>query len=231
MLQAAGGYSGGGTDIKQYDLTAGIEQYAGTDELHYKLLDFISRIAGSYISYIDTLNVWTDGLSYQLGAAYFSSDGDNRTFTVRMDINDIFDKDGNYRNAHKTLQTFVHEFGHVLTLNAAQVDLSKQPDDKFYYVYDSFKEGSYLKAFCDAFWKPLASDDGEELYKNNPSLFVDEYASTNSNEDIAESFMLFVLSNRPTGSSIAEAKIDFFYNYPELVQLRDQIRANFGYEK
>jgi hypothetical protein len=42
-------------------------------------------------------------------------------------------------------------------------------------------------------------------------------------EDIAESWAFFVLSPKPALDSIANEKILFFYEYPELVELRTKI--------
>lgn len=222
-------YYGSGDTINKYDLTQGIEKYKDVDPLEYKLLEFIEKLTANYPEYVDTLEVWSDGLSYQLGAAYLTDPEKNDKFTLRIDIADVFDKDGNFRNLDKTLGTFVHEFGHVITLNESQVDLSKKDPDKFYYNAESFREGSYISDFYNRFWKDLSAENGSELYSEKPELFVDQYSSQNVNEDIAESFMLFVLSNRPAGNSVAEQKISFFYDYPELVNLRESIRGNFGY--
>jgi hypothetical protein len=53
--------------------------------------------------------------------------------------------------------------------------------------------------------------------------FVTDYAPTSPVEDIAESWTFFVLSPKPELNSIANEKILFFYEYPELVELRTQI--------
>ena len=43
---------------------------------------------------------------------------------------------------------------------------------------------------------------------------------------VAETFAYFVYSPKPTGNTIKDQKILFFYNYPEFVQARDQILNN-----
>jgi hypothetical protein len=55
---------------------------------------------------------------------------------------------------------------------------------------------------------------------------VSDYSVTHPAEDIAESFAFFVLSPQPAGESIAEQKIRFFYEYPELIDLRAEILQN-----
>lgn len=231
VISVYSAYYGAGETIHKYDLTEGIEQYKEVDALEYKLLEFTQKLISTYPGYVDTLEVWTDGLSYQLGAEYLTNPESNDKFTLRIDIHDVFDQEGNFRNLDKTLVTFVHEFGHIITLNHTQVDFSKRDPNKFYYTYESFREGSYILDFYNEFWKELNVEVGASLYFEKPELFVSQYASQEINEDIAESFMLFVLSNKPTGNSVADQKINFFYEYPELVKLRNTIRENFEFEK
>ena len=53
-----------------------------------------------------------------------------------------------------------------------------------------------------------------------------EYAASNPDEDFAESFVAFVLKEKPTKSTTVDQKIRFFYDFPELVEMRDFIRSN-----
>ncbi|GAB4427779.1 MAG: hypothetical protein Kow002_16740 [Anaerolineales bacterium] len=97
---------------------------------------------------------------------------------------------------------------------------------------------SYINAFFSRFWADiheewqdinLIEDDDayyqalDNFYYDYEDRFLTDYAATNPEEDIAESFTFFVLSPRPAGNTIAEEKILFFYNYPELISLREQI--------
>jgi hypothetical protein len=97
---------------------------------------------------------------------------------------------------------------------------------------------SYINQFFTRFWPYIyeewAEIDGEEdedtrgpmlddFYKVHQDQFVSEYASTSPTEDIAESWAFFVLSPKPELNSIANEKILFFYEYPELVALRQEI--------
>jgi hypothetical protein len=63
----------------------------------------------------------------------------------------------------------------------------------------------------------------DELYTKYSDQFVTDYAATNPHEDIAESWTEFIMRPRPTGTSIADDKVQFFYEFPELVQLRSEI--------
>lgn len=226
QLQVFTSYYGSGNTLETYALSGGIEQYADAPINQYHLLEFLDQIIDND-PFVDTLEVWTDGLSYQLGATYPTQNQSNEHFTMRIDINDVFDENGNYRNFDKTLVTFVHEYGHVLTLNHTQTDMSKKDPNTFYYNRDCYLEGSYILDFFNQFWSDLETENGGSLYFEHPDWFVDQYASQTCDEDIAESFAMFVLTEKPDGDTMAEQKIRFFYEYPELVKTRNRIRNAF----
>jgi hypothetical protein len=97
---------------------------------------------------------------------------------------------------------------------------------------------SYINQFFDRFWPYIYADweqiDAEEdentratllqdFYRVHQDQFLSDYAVTSPAEDIAESWTFFVLAPKPELTSIANEKILFFYEYPELVELRTQI--------
>jgi hypothetical protein len=99
---------------------------------------------------------------------------------------------------------------------------------------------SYINAFFERFWIDRYEEwleiDAEEdedtrldlmdqFYQDYQDEFVTDYAATNPEEDIAEAWTLFVLQPKPAGDTIAEEKVLFFYDYPELVKLRAEIAA------
>lgn len=100
---------------------------------------------------------------------------------------------------------------------------------------------SYINQFFTRFWPYLYPEwtqiDSEEDEDTHASLlrdfyeiyqdqFLSEYAATSPVEDIAESWTHFILAPKPELNSIASEKILFFYEYPELVDLRMQILQN-----
>ena len=102
------------------------------------------------------------------------------------------------------------------------------------------KPTSYINAFYDRFWsqyedqvadlEAIQDEDAYQdaiyaFYQQHPGEFVTDYAATNPGEDIAESWTAFILQTKPTGNSIADQKVLFFYDYPELVRLRGQITS------
>lgn len=139
----------------------------------------------------------------------------------------------------------VHEYAHLLTLNSAQLNINPR-DTTVCEKQGGFlggaagcsKSGSYYGAFVGKFWSTDARRASERaqkkgvdnsLYAAHKDDFVTKYATTNPREDIAESFTDFVLRSKPVnGTLIKDQKILFFYDYPELVTLRDSIRAVIG---
>jgi len=97
---------------------------------------------------------------------------------------------------------------------------------------------SYINKFFARFWPDIYSEwskidniENEDdyyaaldrFYKKYRDQFVTDYAPTSPAEDIAESFSFFTLRPKPTGETIADQKVLFFYDFPELVQLRAQM--------
>ncbi|MDP1604466.1 MAG: hypothetical protein Q8M03_14515, partial [Legionella sp.] len=97
--------------------------------------------------------------------------------------------------------------------------------NNFYYqfwddIHEEWNEIN-LEADEDAYYELL-----DEFYYKYEDHFVTSYAATNPEEDIAEAFTFFVFSPKPAGDTIAEEKILFFHQYPELVALRATILNN-----
>lgn len=100
---------------------------------------------------------------------------------------------------------------------------------------------SYVNVFFARFWTDLYTEwleideeENERRRENKLDLFYDkyqdqfltDYAPTSPIEDIAESFTFFILTPKPELTSIASEKILFFYEYPELIELRKNILEN-----
>lgn len=147
----------------------------------------------------------------------------------------------------------VHEFGHLITLNTDQIPASEYYYNwnqnpticpQFLTPEGCSATGSYINQFYEKFWKGLHEEWVEEVgepivhsaeeyrglvaqfHDEHSEQFVDEYAATNIKEDLAESFMFFVLSPRPNGEGVPAQKIRFFYDFPEMVALRQQMIEN-----
>ena len=174
--------------------------------------------------------IFSDGYSNSIGAVDQADKPD--TWTLEMDIVDS-------QNFGTLSTTIIHEFGHMLTLNDSQISNVDQSSCTNYMSMDGCSNSdSYINAFYNTFWADIHDEwsstvhtkDGEvdedqvsKFYDKYSDQFVTDYAPTGPEEDIAESWMYFVFSPKPAGDTIAEQKILFFYDYPELVQLRQKI--------
>ncbi|MBI2758105.1 MAG: hypothetical protein HYX49_05455 [Chloroflexi bacterium] len=201
---------------------------------------------------VSEYQVFTDGPNNFLAAVEQAPD-DPAKWMVEVDSADL-------QNQNGLIFTLIHEYAHLLTLNADQVppDIAvyKHPEDQNLYNKKAAacaayfpgegcsKPNSYINTFYDRFWVDIAdewqkvdafssADDQNRyyeklyaFYKAHRDQFVDDYAVTNTSEDMAETFAYFILSPKPAGNSIKEQKLTFFYNYPELIQLRAQILEN-----
>jgi hypothetical protein len=194
------------------------------------------------LKWITQYKVFTDG-PYNTMAWVSSEDGNRQTWTLGADIVDSEDP------LYLT-ETLVHEFGHMITLNTDQIPYSElfygwyqNPAvcKQFLHEAGCTNPGSYINLFYQKFWKDILEEwrktvidprSGtpeefralvDQFYQKHSDLFVRDYAATNIEEDLAESFTHFVLEPRPGGKGVIEQKIGFFYDFPELVQMRQQI--------
>ena len=165
---------------------------------------------------------------------------DGSEWNLGYDEVDVFDLDSKFLEKEILVATLVHEIAHVISLDNTQVrhtfDLSSCLEVEIVLDEGCAFEDSYITNFTNDFWTEeevnLAkqnesdSDFQFEFYEDNPDRFVTSYAATNNAEDFAESFTFFVFANRPSGDSLADQKINFFYNYPELINFRVEVRDN-----
>ncbi len=137
----------------------------------------------------------------------------------------------------ETAFTAIHEFAHVLTLNAGQVNASASACNSFHTGEGCSNSNSYINGFFQQFWtdiydenQAITSDDGYlAFYQKYKDRFVSEYAATNPGEDIAESFAVFVVSNLPSGNSIADQKLKYLSERETLITMRQRIRENINF--
>ncbi len=187
-------------------------------------------------------SVMTDGRSRILGGVR-RTNADPDKWELRVDVVDA-------RDQHELTYTLLHEYGHLLTLNASQVafDPSVFQDSEYeraraacpnYFSGDgcslpeSYLNGFFLRYWSSFFeeWQEIdrAKDDPayremlHVFYETYGDQFLTEYAAPSPEEDVAESWAFFVLSPKPELTSIANEKILFFYEFPELLQLRQEI--------
>ncbi|GAB5492591.1 MAG: hypothetical protein Phog2KO_28060 [Phototrophicaceae bacterium] len=145
----------------------------------------------------------------------YIDDNDDESYVLGLSLTLLDEPD-------ETIHTTIHEFGHTVTLNYEQVDgtLARGATCPTFELEEGCsEENSYIFAFYSAFY-----DGGEDT---SSSAFVTDYASENIAEDMAESFTFFVMEDEERdGNTVADQKVNFFYNFPELVEMREAIREN-----
>jgi hypothetical protein len=212
-----------------------------TDAQHRIWNYFVAILPADQRRWITKFIIFTDGKSNKI-AYVRPSPGGASEWTLGADILDS-------RNPISLTKTLLHEFGHLLSLNSDQVTESDQysftgkqgtASCPQYGTFDGCSNpDSYINSFYQKFWKKIYPEwfknvfqaSGGDLdwglvtgfYRRYPDQFNSAYSAASPEEDLAESFSIFVLNPKPDGESTAVQKILFFYDFPELVQLREYV--------
>ena len=193
--------------------------------------------------------VFTDGKDNYLAAV---NQTDNNPYKWDLNI-DIADSTEKTVLVNTLLHEYGHLLTLTKDQVEVSVDLYYHPNDSDIYQQEVDAcphyftgEGcsmpdSYINVFFERFWTDLYTrwleideEENERSRENKLNLFYEtyqdqfltDYAPTSPAEDIAESFVFFILSPKPELTSIANEKILFFYEYPELIELRKNILEN-----
>lgn len=203
------------------------------------------RMIGEYV-------IFTDGPRNRLAAVEQSRD-DPAQWALEVDIEDIRNR---YELAFTLAHEYGHLLTLSPSQVPPDQELFDHPNSRRLYEQKAAGcstyfpgEGcslpdSYINAFFDRYWAPIYDewqpidelsdqDDQSEyydqlyaFYESHKDQFVDDYATTNPSEDLAETFAYFIFAPPPGSDTVAEEKVQFFYDHPELAELRDRIRAN-----
>ena len=108
----------------------------------------------------------------------------------------------------------------------------------------TFYMKDFVENFADRFWttadkrhaKKITELSGAEIdqklqnyYQNHQNDFVSDYATYSFDEDVAETFVDFILEDKPTSDyRKKDAKILYMYKNRELLELRSELRRNLG---
>jgi hypothetical protein len=210
---------------------------------------YASLVPGAERQFVSEFSIFTDGRGRHL-AAVSPTFPDPEQWSLQVDILDS----GSYAELTYTLiheqghlltlnaeqvppSDDLFEFPSNETVYQQAADACTQ-----YFSDEGCSEpDSYINQFFTRFWPYLYEEwkqidlekdrdtrDAllEDFYRTHRDQFLSDYAPTSPMEDIAESWAFFVLSPKPELKSIADEKILFFYEYPELVELRTQILNN-----
>jgi hypothetical protein len=198
---------------------------------------------------LSEFSVMTDGQNNIL-AAVAQTYTDPNLWGLEVDIADSQDY---YYLSYTLIHEFAHLLTLNSNQVTPSEAIFNNPDDNDIYLNElaacpNFFPGegcansdSYINQYYTQFWADihdewnainLEEDDDiyyqrlDDFYYKYQDQFLTDYAATDPVEDIAESFSFFVFSEKPAGDTIAEQKILFFYNYPELVALREKMISN-----
>ncbi|WP_105615228.1 hypothetical protein [Vallitalea okinawensis] len=234
--------------IKEYDVVNGqidIEVEKDEFNIHKLLWNKVTKIyPQKYEDMIRSFEIASDGYNGTMGATA-PMDDSKQTFLLSLDLADSFDANG-YVSDDELTHTLIHELGHIITLNGEQVEELVDETSKNYTIQEgTTKTKSYLNQFYQQFWSKIndeymkiqdlgeedpeqAEEEAMKFYEKYQDQFVSDYASSDPVEDIAESFIHFVLKDKPAGKTIADKKVLFFYEYEELIKVRDEIRTSLA---
>lgn len=220
------------------------------EERHREIWSYFTRLIPlEWRDFISNFIIFTDGRSRIL-AGVIQSEDDPEEWALGVDIADSKDPVTlTYTLIHEfghllTLNSKQVEVNLAVFNNPFDEKIFQQEVDACprYFTGEgcSYPE-SYMHGFYERFWSDIYGEwlaiveepDDEtryemfgEFYTTYFERWVSGYAPTNPAEDIAESFSFFILAPKPEVLTTSDEKIMFFYEYPELVELRTVILGN-----
>jgi hypothetical protein len=194
-------------------------------------------------------SIMTDGQDNVLAAVAQTND-DPTLWALEVDIEDIQDY---YYLSFTLVHEFAHLLTLGPDQVSPSEAIFNNPDDNDLYLKEvsacpnyfpgegCASSDSYINQFYNRFWVNIYDEwddinleENDDLYYKRlddfyykyENQFLTDYSASHPVEDIAEAFAFFVFSEKPAGNTIAEQKILFFYDYPELITLRANIINN-----
>ncbi len=175
-----------------------------------------------------------------LVAGFDQAEGDTLAFASMIgDSNDEFVVAINLPLAENDPEelrvTLAHEVSHVFAQTPDQLDVSVSEDDcdTFFNGNGCLLADSYVMQWIDTFWSAdelaslpdptVADEEGADDRCSLNSTFLGAYAASHPEEDFAESFSAFVFDLDVSPS--VQPKLDFFEQFPELVDFRTKVEA------
>ena len=195
-----------------------IMKISGSDTQEFQSLwKEVADLAPDALSdtYIENFEVYSDAKSDVI--AYVSDDDGNGKW--KLSINLPTHKLSDMKEQKTTL---IHELSHIITLNKEQFMTPSGKCPNYSTQEGCAKSSAYLNLFVKKFWGTKTTADYDA------KTFVTEYATTNPEEDIAESFAFFVLTSNFSDTTIKDQKVNFFNTYPELIAIRNEMRSTLA---
>jgi len=238
------------TDSQPGDIPKTLKSYQDDKQSHEQIWDYFSSIIPrEQRRFLAHYELFTDGEDNTL-ASVVQSGSDPTLWDLSIDMLDTNDpEDLTFTLIHEFGHLLTLNTTQVMPSQA----IFDEPDSDSVYEREAqacqnyfpgegcSHEGSYIHLFVDRFWDDIYDEwlkidalENEERYNDRldrfyekyQDQFVTNYAPVSPEEDIAESWAYFVLKPKPAGETIANQKVLFFYEFPELVELREQIARN-----
>jgi hypothetical protein len=226
------------------DVPDSLKSYQQDTTAQQKIWDFITAVIPvDQRTMVTEFMLYTDGVDGSLGAVEQMDTPNNWIF--ELDMADA----ANFADLSTTvIHEFAHLL--TLNSSQVTTDMLvfDNPDDRFIYdseaatcpTYFSYegcsRADSYIYTFFNSFWTSIYGEwtaiDSEmdpnrrdqqlhRFYRKYADQFVSEYAATSPSEDLAESFMYYIFTLKPSSDTLSAQKIRFFYQFPEMVTLHD----------
>lgn len=234
------------TNPYNYNVTGELYTAQQDTSKHQEIWELVLKsVPEEYLARINQFEIFWGETSLQNARGYVQPSADLTTWKLAMAIDYAY-PDGIFNGDNETLLTTLHEFAHILTLNETQIDetVSENGCDNYFPDYPksgfarygcSFND-SYLNQFYNTFWKTQweqAQNDGTintstyYFYNEYPEQFATNYAGTTPSEDLAETYMFYIL-NYTVDKTIAQEKIDYFKNFTEFEAIKAETRNKLG---
>lgn len=234
----------------EQEIPSELDDVQNNAAIHAQIWEFFTAlIPTDFRTYLVEFQVMTDGEDEILASVYQTTES---AYEWGLEV-DVMDIDDTYEFFATLVHEYGHLLSLNPSQVEPSVAIFNDPedDDVYYAEADACpnyfpgegcsKADSYINLFVEAFWNDLYDewldvdniededkyyDALDQFYYDHEAEFVSDYAVTNPDEDFAETFSVFVMEPTPDGNTVAEEKILFFYRFPELVALRDNIISN-----
>lgn len=184
-------------------------------------------------------HVFTDGEEDTLAYVSQLEDDDNKWLFAVDSV------DAKNKQSKTFVTTVTHEFAHILALEKDQVmpGIGKSDCTQIFWMEEGCPiANAHILNYFNQFWRGdlyaehqtfveglegLDKEDAvAEFYDLHQDKFINEYSATDPIEDFAETFSYFVFIDQiEFPEETREQKINYFYDIPSFVAVRDHIRA------
>lgn len=209
------------------------EEYINLINLETIALDTI------YNSYFKGFFIFTDGEGNMLSCS--TDYQKSRRGYLGIDYEDFKDGLENDFGRKRFYYSMVNQISNVVVKEKNQIDYSKTVPfnlEKYGTITHTARKDAYIYQFYSRFWNDqiyldsIATEYNTQInarkyfYLRHQDDFLNEYASQDPFKDIVESMTRFILFEKNTENNIKGEKIRFFYEYDDIIELKDIIGKN-----